>query len=137
MGRLTTHVLDTTHGLPGAEIKVELYKVNEDSTEKLATVLTNSDGRTDAPILAGNEFRPGKYQLVFYVADYYKSKGVELDGVPFLDDVVIRFGLDDRCALPCSAFSLTIQFLDLSGQLVPMLRIPIQAQPPNNKQIHA
>ena len=95
MGRLTTHVLATTHGLPGAEIKVELYKVNEDSTEKLATVLTNSDGRTDAPILAGNEFRPGKYQLVFYVADYYKSKGVELDGVPFLDDVVIRFGLDD------------------------------------------
>lgn len=95
MGRLTTHVLDTTHGLPGAEIKVELYKVNEDSTEKLATVLTNSDGRTDAPILAGNEFRPGKYQLVFYVADYYKSKGVELDGVSFLDDVVIRFGLDD------------------------------------------
>ncbi|CDT11908.1 5-hydroxyisourate hydrolase [Vibrio coralliirubri] len=95
MGRLTTHVLDTTHGLPGAEIKVELFKVNEDSTEKLATVLTNSDGRTDAPILAGNDFRPGKYQLVFYVADYYRSKGVELDGVPFLDDVVIRFGLDD------------------------------------------
>lgn len=95
MGRLTTHVLDTTHGLPGAEIKVELYKINEDSTEKLATVITNSDGRTDAPILAGNDFRPGKYQLVFYVADYYRSKGVELDGVPFLDDVVIRFGLDD------------------------------------------
>ncbi|PMN79722.1 hydroxyisourate hydrolase [Vibrio splendidus] len=95
MGRLTTHVLDTTHGLPGAEIKVELYKVNEDSTEKLATVITNSDGRTDAPILAGNDFRPGRYQLVFYVADYYRSKGVELDGVPFLDDVVIRFGLDD------------------------------------------
>ncbi|PTP38877.1 hydroxyisourate hydrolase [Vibrio splendidus] len=95
MGRLTTHVLDTNHGLPGAEIKVELYKVNEDSTEKLATVITNSDGRTDAPILAGNDFRPGKYQLVFYVADYYRSKGVELDGVPFLDDVVIRFGLDD------------------------------------------
>ena len=95
MGRLTTHVLDTTHGLPGAEIKVELYKVNEDSTEKLATIITNSDGRTDAPILAGNDFRPGKYQLVFYVADYYRSKGVELDGVPFLDDVVIRFGLDD------------------------------------------
>ncbi|MEZ8285035.1 hydroxyisourate hydrolase [Vibrio splendidus] len=95
MGRLTTHVLDTTHGLPGAEIKVELYKVNDDSIEKLATVITNSDGRTDAPILAGNDFRPGKYQLVFYVADYYKSKGVELDGVPFLDDVVIRFGLDD------------------------------------------
>ncbi|RIH72686.1 hydroxyisourate hydrolase [Vibrio splendidus] len=95
MGRLTTHVLDTTHGLPGAEIKVELYKVSEDSTEKMATVITNSDGRTDAPILAGNDFRPGKYQLVFYVADYYRSKGVELDGVPFLDDVVIRFGLDD------------------------------------------
>ncbi|MBW3695903.1 hydroxyisourate hydrolase [Vibrio sp. T187] len=98
MGRLTTHVLDTMHGLPGAEIKVELFKVNDDSVEKLATVLTNSDGRTDAPILAGNDFRSGKYQLVFHVADYYQSKGVTLDEVPFLDDVVIRFGLNDQDA---------------------------------------
>jgi len=98
MGRLTTHVLDTMHGLPGAEIKVELFKVDGESVEKLATVLTNSDGRTDAPILAGNDFRSGKYQLVFHVADYYQSKGVTLDDVPFLDDVVIRFGLNDQDA---------------------------------------
>ncbi|MGF1753031.1 hydroxyisourate hydrolase [Vibrio makurazakiensis] len=98
MGRLTTHVLDTMHGLPGAEIKVELFKVDGESVEKLATVLTNSDGRTDAPILAGNDFRPGKYQLVFHVAEYYQSKGVTLDDVPFLDDVVIRFGLNDQDA---------------------------------------
>ncbi|WP_394249975.1 hydroxyisourate hydrolase [Vibrio profundi] len=98
MGRLTTHVLDTMHGLPGAEIKVELFKVDGESVEKLATILTNSDGRTDAPILAGNDFRSGKYQLVFHVADYYQSKGVTLDDVPFLDDVVIRFGLNDQDA---------------------------------------
>lgn len=95
MGRLTTHVLDTMHGLPGAEIKVELFKVDGDSLNKIATVVTNADGRTDAPILAGSEFGIGKYQLVFHVAAYYQSKGVTLDAVPFLDDVVIRFGLND------------------------------------------
>ncbi|RJX75794.1 hydroxyisourate hydrolase [Vibrio sinensis] len=98
MGRLTTHVLDTMHGFPGAEIKVELFEVTEDSVKKISTVYTNSDGRTDAPVLAGNNFKAGKYQLVFHVADYFKTKGVTLDNVPFLDDVVIRFGLNEEDA---------------------------------------
>ncbi|GMQ46770.1 hydroxyisourate hydrolase [Vibrio sp. 10N] len=98
MGRLTTHVLDTTNGVPGAEILVELFRVQGDDIQFIKRVFTNSDGRTDAPILENDAFLPGKYQLVFHVAEYYQKKGVELDEVPFLDDVVIRFGLNDEDA---------------------------------------
>ncbi|MCW8334183.1 hydroxyisourate hydrolase [Vibrio sp. SCSIO 43135] len=96
MGKLTTHVLDTMAGLPGSEIKVELFRYDGEQYQPVTTVVTNFDGRTDAPLLEGNDFKAGKYQLVFHVADYFKGKGVKLDDVAFLDDVVIRFGLNDE-----------------------------------------
>lgn len=98
MGKLTTHVLDTMHGVPGANIQVELFRVEEGSLTKIKTVTTNFDGRTDEPVLEGNEFVTGKYQLVFHVADYYKNQDVDLGEIPFLDDVVIRFGLGEAGA---------------------------------------
>jgi 5-hydroxyisourate hydrolase len=98
MGRLTTHVLDTTNGVPGAEIQVELFRVQSDTLQFIKRVYTNSDGRTDLPILEGEAFVAGKYQLVFHVASYYQTKGIQLDEIPFLDDVVIRFGLNDEDA---------------------------------------
>ena len=65
MGKLTTHVLDTMHGLPGADIEVELFRVEGDNLTKIKTVTTNFDGRTDTPVLEGEAFELGKYQLVF------------------------------------------------------------------------
>ncbi len=95
MGRLTTHVLDTANGLPGAEIPVELYKLEGNQAELLCTVYTNADGRTDKPLLADEAFKSGKYQLIFHTADYFRQQGVTLSEQPFLDDVVIRFGIND------------------------------------------
>ncbi|MGY0072198.1 MULTISPECIES: hydroxyisourate hydrolase [Vibrio] len=95
MGKLTTHVLDTMHGTPGAEIKVELHQVDGSSLVYIKDVTTNFDGRTDSPMLEGNEFVAGKYQLTFYVADYYRAKGVDIGDIAFLDDVVIRFGISE------------------------------------------
>ncbi|CCN80655.1 5-hydroxyisourate hydrolase [Vibrio nigripulchritudo SFn27] len=96
MGKLTTHVLDTTHGVPAAAISIELYRISGNEQMLLKTVKTNNDGRTDEPMLSGEEFKAGKYELAFQVAHYYKENGIELDSVPFLDDVVIRFGLSDE-----------------------------------------
>ncbi len=96
MGRLTTHILDTAKGLPGSEIKIELFRIEADSTLLINTVFTNADGRTDSAILDGAEFSKGKYQLVFHTAPYFKREGVELPPIPFLDDVVIRFGIDNE-----------------------------------------
>ena len=77
MGRLTTHVLDSAHGCPGHGIKIELYRVEGQQLELIATTLTNHDGRCDQPVLQGEDFRPGVYQLVFNAGDYYRARGVQ------------------------------------------------------------
>ena len=93
MGRLTTHVLDAAHGCPGSSIKVELYRVEGQQLELVAQALTNSDGRCDAPLLQGNDYRSGVYQLQFAAGDYYRARGVAMADPAFLDVVVLRFGI--------------------------------------------
>ena len=41
----------------------------------LKTAVTNADGRCDAPLLAGAEFRTGEYELVFPAGDYLAGRG--------------------------------------------------------------
>ncbi|MDB6049908.1 MAG: 5-hydroxyisourate hydrolase [Pseudomonas sp.] len=94
MGRLTTHVLDAAHGCPGSSIKIELYRVDGDRLEHLASATTNSDGRCDAPLLQGDDYRTGVYQLQFHAGDYYRARGTELPDQAFLDVVILRFGID-------------------------------------------
>lgn len=93
MGRLTTHVLDAAHGCPGNSIKVELYRVEGSQLTLVATAVTNSDGRCDAPLLEGDTYRSGVYQLQFSAGDYYRARGVQLPEPAFLDVVVLRFGI--------------------------------------------
>jgi len=93
MGRLTTHVLDSAHGCPGHGIKIELYRVEGQQLELIATRVTNDDGRCDEPLLQGEDFRAGVYQLLFNAGDYYRARGVELPQPAFLDQVVLRFGI--------------------------------------------
>ncbi|NJO35817.1 MAG: hydroxyisourate hydrolase [Rhodospirillales bacterium] len=92
-GRLTTHVLDTVQGCPGAGLTIELFRLRDDGRRLLKTVRTNADGRIEAPLLAGAELEAGAYELVFHVADYFRGAGVPLADVPFLDVVPIRFGI--------------------------------------------
>lgn len=94
MGRLTTHVLDAAHGCPGSAIRVALYRIEGERLEKIADALTNGDGRCDAPLLQGDEYRCGVYQLQFSAGDYFRAKGVKMGDQPFLDEVVLRFGID-------------------------------------------
>ena len=96
MGYLTTHVLDSAHGCPGNKIPVALYRISDTRRELLHTTLTNDDGRCDQPVLEGEEFKKGVYELVFSVGSYYRKRGVELPEPAFLDDVVLRFGIADE-----------------------------------------
>jgi 5-hydroxyisourate hydrolase len=96
MGRLTTHVLDAAHGCPGSSIKVELYRIEGQQLELVNTALTNSDGRVDAPLLQGDDYRTGVYQLQFSAGAYYRARGVQLPDTAFLDVVVLRFGIDEK-----------------------------------------
>jgi 5-hydroxyisourate hydrolase len=94
-GRLTTHVLDTASGKPAAGLKISLYRMNGNSHRKLKDVVTNADGRCDAPLLDGKDFQPGQYELVFFVGDYLRGKHKKLPEPLFLDQIPIRFGMAD------------------------------------------
>ncbi|TSD90791.1 hydroxyisourate hydrolase [Mycobacterium sp. KBS0706] len=92
-GRLTTHVLDTAHGRPGMGIAVALYRLDGDDRTLVTETRTNADGRCDAPLMAGDAFRPGRYELVFDTGAYFRTAGVVLTDPPFLDQVPIRVGI--------------------------------------------
>lgn len=91
-GRLTTHVLDTARGCPAVGIPIRL----ETKGRLLGTSVTNADGRCDAPLLAGALFRAGRYELTFWVAAYFARYVGGLTEPPFLDDIVLRFGIADE-----------------------------------------
>lgn len=92
-GRLTTHVLDTMRGRPGAGLRLQLFRLHGDGRERLLDARTNDDGRIGAPLLEGDAVRPGIYELVFHVGDYFRAAGAALSDPPFLDVVPIRFGI--------------------------------------------
>ena len=95
-GKVSTHILDTAQGVPAADVAIELWQVNPTSGEKqhLKTICTNSDGRTDTPLLVGEELQVGVYELVFFVGDYF-AKQIDLPAPRFLDRIPIRFGIAD------------------------------------------
>ena len=95
MGRLSTHVLDTALGKPAAGVKIMLYRVSGNSHKKIAEVVTNADGRTDAPLLVGEALKVGSYELVFCAGEYLRRTGQAGDGTLFLDEIPIRFGVPD------------------------------------------
>jgi 5-hydroxyisourate hydrolase len=95
MGRLSTHVLDTARGKPAAGMAVRLYSCNGTERRLLKSAVTNADGRTDEPLLSGNNLATGSYELVFNAADYHRAQGQKVDSPPFLDEVVVRFGVSD------------------------------------------
>ena len=94
MTKLTTHVLDVYSGKPGKGIKVDLYFVEINEKKKITSTKLNEDGRTSKPLIEGENFKKGKYELVFFVGDYFKNI-TDLPKIPFLDDVVIKFGISD------------------------------------------
>ena len=98
MGKLTTHVLDTAHGRPGAGIAIELFKLEGDARHPLKRAVTNHDGRCDAPLLEGAALVAGEYELVFHAGDYFAAAGVRVPEPRFVDRVVLRFGIADSTA---------------------------------------
>jgi hydroxyisourate hydrolase len=93
---VTTHVLDVSVGRPAQGVRVELYELAGGSGRKLiADVETNADGRTDKPLMNADQARAGRFELIFYVGDYFRRQAAQLADPPFLDTVPIRFGVAD------------------------------------------
>lgn len=93
-GRLTTHVLDTMHGMPARGMRLELLFVHGDHTHHLGDSYTNADGRVDKPLLDEQQFQRGEYEIHFHVGQYYERLGVDL-ATPFLNVVPIRFTISE------------------------------------------
>ena len=86
MARISTHVLDIAKGAPAGGVAIELRF----DGAVVASATTNADGRTDMPLLVGEEIPLGTYELVFHAGEYFQGPGIQ-----FLDEIVIRFGVSD------------------------------------------
>jgi len=95
MAKLTTHVLDVYSGKPGKNIKVELFFLNGKEREIINSLVLNTDGRSVKPLAEEDKFKSGKYELVFYIGDYFKEI-IKNEKQPFLDDVVVRFNISNN-----------------------------------------
>lgn len=95
MGKLSTHVLDVTQGKPAAGVAVELYRIEAGTRTLLRRVVTNSDGRCDAPLLQDEDMQRGNYELVFAAGDYFAEHGFVQPQPRFIDRVTIAFGIAD------------------------------------------
>jgi len=98
--RLTTHVLDAARGRPAVGVAVTVARRSDTGFEVLARTTTDDDGRTPSPLLEGEAWTAGTYELVFGVGDYFAGSplsgapgGVPV-GVPYLGEVPVRFGVD-------------------------------------------
>ena len=93
MTKLTTHCLDTFSGKPAKGVKVDVYSVSS-KREKLNSIVLNNNGRSERPLVEGANFKEGQYELVFFVGDYFK-KITDLPATPFLNEIIIKFGVSD------------------------------------------
>jgi 2-oxo-4-hydroxy-4-carboxy-5-ureidoimidazoline decarboxylase len=95
-GRLSTHVLDTHSGKPAAGVAVELIELSELGASRVVTrAITNSDGRTDQPLIGGRPVPIGRYELSFSVGRYFAQRGVVMSDPPFLDQIPLRFAISE------------------------------------------
>jgi len=92
-GRLSTHVLDTHAGRPAIGIAVELYEFASERAHRIATAVTNADGRTDRPLIGGRPLPIGRYELRFAIGNHFRSRGIDSGDPPFLDVVPLRFSI--------------------------------------------
>jgi 2-oxo-4-hydroxy-4-carboxy-5-ureidoimidazoline decarboxylase len=95
-GRLSTHVLDTHSGKPAAGINVELIELSDLGVSRVVTrAVTNSDGRTDQPLIGGRPVPIGRYELMFSVGPYFAARRVPMSDPPFLDRIPLWFSVSE------------------------------------------
>ncbi len=93
---LSTHVLDTMHGMPAAGMSVLLYTTSGEVVTLVKRFVLNGDGRnSDGPLYDSATLKVGTYRLVFDVAGYFKALGIELPEPNFLNHVSLDFGVAD------------------------------------------
>ena len=98
-GYLTTHVLDIAQGIPASQMAIQVWRHDTTGARALQkTVHTGTNGRPEEPLLAGEDFTTGTYELIFAVGAYFATQHLPMSEPPFLGDVPIRFSIADENA---------------------------------------
>ena len=96
MDGLTTHVLDTSRGKPAANLKIELYEIQDSKKILIDAFFTNEDGRVDKQHLSSNSVKETTYELLFFAGDYSNKENINLKQNLFLNQIPIRFNITEK-----------------------------------------
>ena len=86
MSQITTHILDTTRGLPAPNVPITLSVQTGSNWETLGTGVTNSDGRLPGLLADDITLPAGIYRMHFETSVYFKANK-EQGFYPYVDVV--------------------------------------------------
>lgn len=93
--RLTVHAIDIHNGSAGAGLRIDFSKKEGDSYKLVRSVVTNATGRSDEPLLIGETYQAGDYELLMHFDEYFARKEARLPAPPFLSKVPVRIRITD------------------------------------------
>lgn len=88
MTTITSHVLDTSLGLPAEGLAIKLEYQIHDSWELAGISVTNSQGRVEG--FAVGEVNARHFRLTFSVGDYFSRRNL----TAFFPDIMVNFLVD-------------------------------------------
>ena len=93
--RLTVHAIDSYNGVTGAGLKYDLSRFESDRWVPIKSVLSAPGGRPADPLLIGDAYRTGRYEILLNLDDYFAMMHAKLPQPPFLSKVPLRFVIQD------------------------------------------
>jgi 5-hydroxyisourate hydrolase len=93
--RLTVHAIDSFHGVTGAGLKYDLSRFEGDRWVPIKSVQALAGGRPADPLLIGEAYRTGRYEILLHLDDYFAMMGARLPQPSFLAKVPLRFVIND------------------------------------------
>lgn len=73
VSQITTHVLDTSTGIPGAAITIKLQALRNNVWQTIAQGITNNDGRIPDLLPQDRNLKADTYKMVFDTGSYYSK----------------------------------------------------------------
>ncbi len=96
MGSVTLSLVDISKGKPASNVEVSVYKITNNALEPVLITATNKEGMTEVPILNTQTIQSGQYQLIIHTASYFQSNQIPFEAFPFLETIMVRFGISDH-----------------------------------------
>lgn len=101
--RLTFHAVDVFHGATAAGLKLALSRFEAGAWRPIKVVDAVAGGRTAEPLLAGEAYVAGRYEVLMHVGEYFERLRARLPQPAFLSRVPLRIVIHDasqRAHLP-------------------------------------